>query len=124
MRNILIRIALSTFLIGATPMVLACTVAEIVDMAGDGAGRDAIKSKCKSKVDDAPRCRFEEVLTFAIAKKDDDYIEKRCALCESPMCSTRMGGCPLTENTGRIIDGGACWCATPYGPVGGKAVCQ
>lgn len=104
----------------------ACLVSEIVSMAEDGAGRDAIRSKCKSKADDAQSCTFSKVLDYAMAKKDEDYILKQCTPCESPTCKTRMGTCQINQNPSgaKIVEGGPCGCPSVYGWIAGKTFCE
>lgn len=102
----------------------ACRVVEIVTMAEDGAGADAISETCNRRVSGAPRCTFREVVQYALADQDEDEILERCKLCENPVCQFRGGQCPITSGVGRAREMATCSCATPFGFISGRMICE
>jgi hypothetical protein len=93
----------------------ACTVSEVVGMVSDGAGNDAIEKACKSRIDDAPRCSFRDVVKFARTDKTASEIDDRCGACERPVCEVLDQSCPIGTWNGRFIVGSDCVCANAQG---------
>jgi len=128
--SLLSRLGVLMCFLSVPGAVYSCSVEEIVDMAQDGAGAQAIKRVCDS-ADDAPQCTFNKVIQYALADMDEYDILERCGLCENPVCSTRFGECPIMGG-GKVSDGGQCTCFVPQmGPYGvvrqaisGTALCN
>ena len=106
--------------------IAGCTLAEVIKMAKEGAGKRVIEDQCDSEVDDMPRCNFKRIVTLALNRRSVSTISDECGLCDRPKCELVNGGsCWLGASAPRgIKEGDTCYCNSQIGPIYGETSCN